>query len=469
MQAGLLTTYRNNLQRRGFLAFVAAAVLFTFYVLIYFTEALTPVAKAIHLGSKWNLYGTLYTLAIVSGAVYFLRRHGNSRYHRIRTLSVVFFQVVFAFSIPLIMELLEMKGFTFSIFWPLKIDYLNPSYIFKYPVLLVLYAFLTSIVLVPIMAFVFGKRWYCSWVCGCGGLAETAGEPFRHLSSKSSKAWRFEQVSIYSILTFALLVTVLVIVNWSTGVTVHGELGSSRQPGDSSGRSSQLTIFGSPKLEAPFNAKSIWIPAAGSKDAAGIPVAWVATEIGGHPLKPTVLTAYRLQFKEGSLQVIATRAGGKQTFGSWNGSAENGTPELSFPQYPTFSKIATKIQGIYGFIVVALLSGIFGVGFYPILGSRVWCRFFCPLAAILGIVQKLGRFRITVKDDMCISCGNCSTYCEMGIDVRSYAQNNQSFKRAACVGCGMCAHMCPRGVLRLENKWDLGPNNDSTNIQIVDM
>ncbi len=26
---------------------------------------------------------------------------------------------------------------------------------------------------------------------------------------------------------------------------------------------------------------------------------------------------------------------------------------------------------------------------------------------------------------MCISCGNCSTYCEMGIDVRQYAMANQ--------------------------------------------
>ena len=72
----------------------------------------------------------------------------------------------------------------------------------------------------------------------------------------------------------------------------------------------------------------------------------------------------------------------------------------------------------------------------------------------MGIIQKYVRFRITVKDDMCISCGNCSTYCEMGIDVRAYAQKNQSFKRASCVGCGMCAHVCPRGVLKLENKWD---------------
>jgi polyferredoxin len=34
----------------------------------------------------------------------------------------------------------------------------------------------------PILTYFYGKRWYCSWVCGCGGLAETAGDSFRQLS-----------------------------------------------------------------------------------------------------------------------------------------------------------------------------------------------------------------------------------------------------------------------------------------------
>jgi hypothetical protein len=32
----------------------------------------------------------------------------------------------------------------------------------------------------------------------------------------------------------------------------------------------------------------------------------------------------------------------------------------------------------------AAFSGVVGVGFYPIMGNRVWCRFGCPMAAILG-------------------------------------------------------------------------------------
>jgi ferredoxin-type protein NapH len=91
------------------------------------------------------------------------------------------------------------------------------------------------------------------------------------------------------------------------------------------------------------------------------------------------------------------------------------------------------------------------------MGSRVWCRFGCPQAAILGLIQRFfSRFRITTNGGQCISCGNCSTYCEMGIDVRAYAQKGENIVRASCVGCGVCAAVCPRGVLKLEN----GPVGD---------
>ena len=114
--------------------------------------------------------------------------------------------------------------------------------------------------------------------------------------------------------------------------------------------------------------------------------------------------------------------------------------------------IYTYFNKPYGFLIGAAFSGVVGVGFYPLMGSRVWCRFGCPMAALLGLQQKFfSRFRITTNGNQCISCGNCSTYCEMGIDVRSYAQKGQNIVRASCVGCGVCAAVCPRGVLKLEN------------------
>jgi hypothetical protein len=72
---------------------------------------------------------------------------------------------------------------------------------------------------------------------------------------------------------------------------------------------------------------------------------------------------------------------------------------------------SNSLREWYGFAIGSAFSGVIGVGFYPILGNRVWCRFGCPMAAILGLQQRLFS-RITTNGGQCISCGNCSTYCE---------------------------------------------------------
>lgn len=349
MQAGLLDTYRRPAGTRQPVAWALSGFLVVAYLLLYFgpipklglrVDVFQEAAAALHLGSKWTLYGILYTLAMVVGGAYFLRRHGrNSPYQRVRTVTVVAVQVVLAFALPLVMKVFRAREYYFSYFWPLKIEYFYPSVILQQPFLILAWSFLGSLVAFPVLAYFLGKRFYCSWICGCGGLANTAGEPFRHLSSKSATAWRIERVSIHTVLVVAVVTTVIVWVNWAVG-----------------------------------------------------------------------------------------------------------------RQHPAFAAFAFQVQDWYGFVVGAMLSGVLGVGLYPLMGTRVWCRFSCPMAALLGLIQKLGRFRITVKRDMCIACGNCSTYCEMGIDVRLYAMASQSFTRAACVGCGLCAHVCPRGVLKLENK-----------------
>lgn len=123
-----------------------------------------------------------------------------------------------------------------------------------------------------------------------------------------------------------------------------------------------------------------------------------------------------------------------------------------FSEYKLLGDATAKLHRSYGFLIGAIFSGVVGTGFYPLMGNRVWCRFGCPLAAYLGMVQRFkSRFRITTNGGQCISCGNCSTYCEMGIDVRAYAQRGENIVRSSCVGCGICAAVCPRGVLRLEN------------------
>ncbi|MEQ9079899.1 MAG: 4Fe-4S binding protein [Sandaracinaceae bacterium] len=367
-QNGLDSTFREGWRSKNWLGVIIAVVLIAFYCDLYFTDHLSPVAEALGLRNKWFVYASLYTFFMGVGAVYYLRKHGNSRYNKYRIATNVAVQASLAFTLPFVMPLFfgasaddawKYEYFAASI-WPLDHYKLHPSVLGAVPLMFAVTTLVLAFVVAPLAAYFFGKRWYCSWVCGCGGLANTAGDPWRHLTSTSTRSWKFEKAAIYPILFLAIGSTFLLILDHSA------HLGG-----------------------------------------------WLHDAISGE---------------------------------SW-----------------------WSMKKLYGLVVGSILAGVVGVGLYPLFGARVWCRNFCPMAALLGLQQKLGRFRIAVKPDMCISCGNCSTYCEMGIDVRSYAQSNQSFTRASCVGCGMCAHMCPRGVLKLENVPREQSDKRRVNLPVVDL
>lgn len=352
----------TSLNKKGIIGIILGSGLILFYVLLYWFPAylaewvnlLNPLSQILngHEANNWFLYGLLYTIAILVMGVRFLIKYRHSKYQILRTISVMFFQLCFAFFMPNILGLLNLPSIDLKNIWPLDYSFFYEWRLKEYMAagtlgyFMLIWGIALFIIIVPLFTYLYGKRWYCSWVCGCGGLAETAGDSFRQLSDKSLKAWRFERVSIYSVLVFSVIMTVLVLYTFFTG-------------------KNQM---------------------------------------------------------------------------------------LGINSY--------SIRSIYGFLIASIFAGVVGTGFYPLMGNRVWCRFGCPLAAYLGIIQRFkSRFRITTNGSQCISCGNCSTYCEMGIDVRWYAQRGQNIVRASCVGCGICSAVCPRGVLRLENGPEKGRIN----------
>ena len=352
----------NAATSRGSIAWLIAVSFTSFYIILYWFPGLLsnwirlvdPLSYLLRgkPADQWFLYGVFYTLAVLVMGTRMLVKYRHSKYQILRTSSVMFFQLGFAFLMPAVLEMLNQPGFYFTYFWPLRPYSLWPNdvqYLLNHPgglgIFMIFWGVVMTFIATPVLTYFFGKRWYCSWVCGCGGLAETLGDPFRQLSDKSLNAWKTERIIIYSVLIFISLTTALLWIN---------------------------------------------------------------------------------SYSEGGI----------------------------------FGVLSENLSIIYGFLIGSVFSGVIGTGFYPIMGSRVWCRFGCPMAAILGILQKyLSRFRITTNGSQCISCGNCSTYCEMGIDVRAYAQRGENIVRASCVGCGICSAVCPRGVLNLEN----GPSHKHRN------
>ena len=354
--------YHQNTTNRGFIAWGVFAYLVSFYLLLYFaphysiqwTLILDPISYILNGGpaSRWFVYGFMYCVVMVVMAVRMYIKYRHNKYQLLRTTSVLFFQIVFAFLIPEIMTRLQLPATDFKNAFPLDYDFFfswNLKTLINsggLGVFILVWGILLTLVVVPVMVYFFGKRWYCSWVCGCGGLAETLGDPYRQHSSKSLFSWRVERWLVHGVLVFAVLMTAATLFSFFTG--------------------------------------------------------------------------------NSSLLGISTQS----------------------------------IQNSYSFLIGAVFAGVIGTGFYPIFGNRVWCRFGCPLAAYLGFVQRFkSRFRISVNGGQCISCGNCSTYCEMGIDVRAYAQKGENIVRSSCVGCGICAAVCPRGVLKLEQGPEAGRIN----------
>jgi ferredoxin len=101
----------------------------------------------------------------------------------------------------------------------------------------------------------------------------------------------------------------------------------------------------------------------------------------------------------------------------------------------------------YSWMVDTVLAGMVGYGVYFWLSGRFWCRFFCPLAALMHIYHRFSRFRILADKKKCISCNECTSVCHQGIDVMSFAQKGEPMDDPECVRCSACVETCPTGVL----------------------
>jgi len=115
----------------------------------------------------------------------------------------------------------------------------------------------------------------------------------------------------------------------------------------------------------------------------------------------------------------------------------------------------------YSWFVDVVLAGILGYGFYFWYSGRVWCRFACPLAALMHIYARFTRFRIFAEKSKCISCNVCTSVCHQGIDVMNFANKGLPMEDPECVRCSACVQSCPTGVL------SFGRYADAANTRIL--
>lgn len=310
-------------------------------------------------GAFWGT--ATYSLIILIFGIRAFRRYPLPEQKK-RYLSLMTFQLLFLFGIP---ELVApaiiraggenglfwqifggdrgWKWYGLSVPWPLNIWGLidAPSWTATgntgVVVAWLMAAAFVSFVAVPLYVRHNGQR-FCSWMCGCGGLAETLGDFWRHLAPRGRTA---RQAEWFGRVVYALAIpTTLLIANDAWGFIQAGAL----------------------------------------TDAKVFAEHW------------------------------------------------------------------------YGLMVDFWLASVLGVALYPYLGNRVWCRFFCPLRAYMEALAKWFS-KITIRaNHKCIGCGECTRYCQMGIDVQRFAQTQELMHNgnSACIQCGICIQVCPMDVLSID-------------------
>jgi polyferredoxin len=117
----------------------------------------------------------------------------------------------------------------------------------------------------------------------------------------------------------------------------------------------------------------------------------------------------------------------------WNFYPYN--PRLIFFNVITLKNI--KIMSV-AILVFFVLGAIFF--------DRLFCNYFCPKGAKLGVFSLLRVFTIKRNKETCLQCRKCDSVCPMNIEI----SGKQDIKSAQCINCLKCLSICPKqGTLKI--------------------
>ncbi len=110
------------------------------------------------------------------------------------------------------------------------------------------------------------------------------------------------------------------------------------------------------------------------------------------------------------------------------------------PYYLIFSGFGHGTVGLVSYIVLgATVVGMFLIPMF-------FCRYLCPLGAVMDPFGRLGLVKITRDEQDCTDCGLCQISCPQDIPV----QTRVRVRDRDCTNCLECVEACPEdGVLSL--------------------
>ncbi len=102
---------------------------------------------------------------------------------------------------------------------------------------------------------------------------------------------------------------------------------------------------------------------------------------------------------------------------------------------------AHYVQPVYymALITFVIFSAIIFLNRYA---SRFWCRYLCPLGALLSLLSPIGFLKRRVQEN-CTSCLKCQKACPMG----AVADDPRQTNFGECFQCRTCAKVCPEKAI----------------------
>lgn len=123
-------------------------------------------------------------------------------------------------------------------------------------------------------------------------------------------------------------------------------------------------------------------------------------------------------------------------------------------QWPVLTDISEFVYGILKKSILsfhqphfsqAVVTGLlfFGILALNLIERRFWCKYLCPLGALLGLFSRYAILKRTVSEG-CDGCGVCRRDCQGG----AAPDRKEKWLQSECMACMNCDDLCPQNAVR---------------------
>ncbi len=132
-----------------------------------------------------------------------------------------------------------------------------------------------------------------------------------------------------------------------------------------------------------------------------------------------------------------------------------------FLEYSVFCSIcpigvSCRTVNLRGFLLSPELLVVVLLVFIEAYERRAWCKYFCPVGALLALTSKFKVFKLKIDFEKCISCNKCIRECaKHQMDILDRDNLKLGFiRKDECNACFDCSEVCPKGAIELVRSSD---------------